>query len=516
MPAVITVKKAVKSLFCIFAAFSVCCSVLPDAALAASAVSDKQIGVTFSVRQYITNSFYFERVSFELDPSAELSNLLEESVSQGYLKEYRFEEGVLVSLSFPNGTSLTAGDYGEQSGFKIYLGGKQYLPFEDMKLRDGKHYSLNYKVNDSTSAALLTLGETPAATEWEWNDSWEATLDSACAWLYYNRTRGSKQVVGALGIAKRSANPTDVVLLTQMVDLDTEDLTDLISTVYALAYCGYSHPTVNGTDLFILIQNFSDPLQCTTKQLCDILRLYDAFDFEVENTVRLSRGAIIEELLERLNDDGGFCPRPWRGSDIEATANVIAVLQDYRDLDAVDTAVLEGISYLSSPEVRDELFDAESETECTAVAQIIIAMCRCRLPIYDVYFTKDGMTYADLLLQYMLVSGGFSMTLGASEDEAATASAVAAMCALQQMGDPYASDMKLVQLVAVTADEGEEEEEIPILSLIRKEETVFPQLKGGFWLACGSVAVALAAEALHYVHSHRAKDSGTEDPDEET
>ncbi len=469
---------------------------LPVPAAASPVTPEQPITVTFSAREYITNSHYFKEVPFSYEELPDFGELMASAKESGLIREYLFEGDMLQSVTFLNGTTLQKGAYGKESDFRLVFEGLSYPANALLPLVSGKHYTLQYKIKESDTGGFLTGVETDVSQHLIWDESWDAVLDSACDWLYYNRTRGSKQAVTALGVAARPANPTDVVLLTQMVGVDTEDLSSLISVVYACAYSGYSHPRVGSEDLFYKIQNYSDPQACTTKQLCDILRLYDAFSFEIDTTVRLSRGAIVKELLERVNDDGGFCPRPWRGSDIEASANAIAALQEYRDLRAVDTAVVDGISYLSSPEVRDKLFSTEEPVSSTVVSRVIIAMSCCGLPYHDVYFTKDGMTYADLLLQYLSVSGGFSIKPGENEEEEATAAAVIAMCALREKSDPYRQDTLLVPLHAVVEDQTVLK---PIDPIPAGEGKLFPQIKGGFWLALGSVAAAIVIQFIRYL-----------------
>ncbi len=479
-------------LFCLFA--------FGGRAYATEVDEPQPINITFSAKEYITNSHYFQDIPFTFEDTVTFSMLLEKACEQGYLKEYLFEEDWLVSVTFQNGTTLTKGGYGDQSGFYLVFDGALYPPYALTELIPDESYTLQYKLSYDNNGAWLTTDEKRLTEETVWNESWNATLDSACDWLYYNRTRGSKQAIMALGIARRPANPTDIVLLTQLTSVNTENCTELIQTVYAAAYSGYSHPTVGDRDLFLLLQNYCDPAECLTEELCAILRLYDAFDFDIDTGVALSRGAIVGELLERVNDDGGFCPRRWRGSSIEATANAIAVLQEYRDLSAVDTAVLDGISYLSSPQVRDELFDPESTVTCSTVSRMIIAMCSCHLPFHDVYFTKDGSTYADLLLQYMSVSGGFSELLSGTEDETATALAVVAMCAMQKQGDPYLSD---ATLVALQIDAKEENKAVPATVSPAQPPTFFLQIKGGFWLALGSVAMVFVIQIIRYLRKKK-------------
>ncbi len=490
-----SVLKIGQGVVCVFVSL-VLCLCLSFTAGFATEVSQPEIKtLRFSAKEFITNSFYFQDAVFEVTEDMTFEMLMEQAAANGYIKEYRFEDDWLCYVLFANGTSLSKEGYGAQSGFHLATSGTLQPPYAKLELLADQSYMLQYKISPDHYNAWLSTENNNVTEQKIWNESWEATLDSACDWLYYNRTRGSKQAITALGVAKKPANPTDVVLLTQMVGVNPDDLSALIQTIYAAAYSGYSHPTVGDQNLFMLLQNYCSPDACMTDQLCSILRLYDAFDFEIDTNVALSRGAIVGELLERVNDDGGFSRRRWRGSDIASTADAIAALQQYRDLSVVDAAVLDAISYLSSPEIRDELYDLESEVNCTEIAKVIIAMNCCNLPFHDVYFTKDGMTYADLLLQYMSVSGGFAMQPHEVEDEQATSAAVAALCSLKVQGNPYSSDAVLVSL---TVDEPVKQDEDKPANTQPVDPMPFLQIKGGFWLALGSVGMVILTQILRF------------------
>ena len=460
--------------------------------------NEEPITVTFSIREYITDSYYFERIPMAVEQPATFAALLESCVQSGYLDGYLFDESGLQTLHFVNGTSLSVGDYGEKSGFQMIHSGRRLATLENLHLRDAREYVLMYKADPSNPIPCLSRNAVTGDSVWKWNDSWEATMDSACDWLYNNRMRGSYDAITALGVAKRSANPTDVVLLTQMVDVNTGQLDSLIHLLYAAAYCGYSHPTLDGRDLFYQLQNYCAVQLCSTTQLCAILQLYDGLEFTVSDDVRLSRKAIVQELLKRQKPDGGFAQRQSSNAGISITAQALTVLVPYRDLYVVDKAVQNGVSFLSAPDVRDKLFSSDPNVECTTIAQMVIAMCSCRLPMYDVYFTKDGLTYADLLLRYMRVSGGFAQTVGQAESESATAAAIIAMRALQQMDNPYVDEMPLVQLVVQTEDFEQEAVMTDTVPAEKPRESKLLQFKSGFWLAFSCTVGLILLEIWHY------------------
>lgn len=454
---------------------------------------EKQITVTFSVREYITNSYYFEDVSIRLPENAVLMNLLEACESSGLIAGYSFEGETLNTLLFPDGTALRAGDYGRFSGFEVVSESRRLDAHQSLRLRDNRRYVLSYKVHPNDRTARISKTDRTPVRRWEWNDSFEATLDSACGYLYQYRSRGSLDAVTALGVARHAANPVDVVLLTQMSDVRTDSLDELLNLLYAVTYCGYSHPTVDGTDLFMKLQSFQDARMCTTAQLCGVLQLYDGYGFTVSDDMPLSRRTIISALLSRINQDGGFSSNGQTNSSVLLTAKAITVLQPYRDLEIIDTAVLGGISYLSSPEVRDRMFAADED--CAEVAAMLVAMCSCQLPIHDVYFTKDGMTYADLLLRYMCVSGGFSNRIDGAAEDRSTAGAVIALRALRQMDNPYITDMNLVPLtVDPVVLPPKPSQEMPAPS-----PKTPVHVKSGFGLMFGCITTLILFELARYI-----------------
>lgn len=479
-------------MICSWMAVLLCSQMLSIAAFA-KPKGKETVSIEFSCREYITFSSYIDDVKVELAAPATLSDLMEYCKKSGYVTDYRFERKVLTHVTFANGIAFSAGDYGKDSGFFISGQNAQYVAVSDFNLKDNSSYTLNYMLHFGDNNIQI-YPEEETNIQWEWESSSKAILDAACSWLYHNRTRGNKNAVTALGISKHPANPTDVVLLTQMADCDLDNLNSLVQTLYALSYCGYTYPKANGKNLMVELSEFSDPEYCTTDQLCSILQLYDAFHYDVSIEAHLSRNAIVQTLLSRQCEDGGFSLQSSDESNIRITAKTISVLEKYRDLKAVNHAVQNGISYLISPVVRNRMFLQSSSVDCETVAQMVIAVCSCNLPLKDIYFTKNGKTYADLLRQYLCVSGGFSMYLGEAENESATIIAILALYALECQSNPYVTDIQLVQFDDVVNQEKAPETQMPAAN--KREDS--SRLKQGFWLIFFCVLVLFLVEGFYY------------------
>ncbi len=486
------------------------CLCMPVCAFAVpnTANADRKINITLTIQERITDSYYMKCIAFSLPKKSFFSDLMDACVQKGYIQECNFEEDILESIVFSDRTSFAKGDYGVQSGFFLQYDKKVLLPFADFKLKDKRHYALEYKMHPDDISKRLKSESVVSNAQFKWDGSWEAVLDGACSWLYHNRTRGSAQAVTALGVARQTANPEDVSLLTYMQDQKYSDLPDLVEALYGLTYCGYGHPVVNGENLVMRLANCAKPDTCKSSLLCDILQLYDTADHNIPNEVLMSRNAIIQTLLSRQNEDGGFSQVKGAVSSIRATAKVISVLQPYRELKVVDSAVFDGISYLLSPQPRNLLFDHSEILDCTMVAQMLVAICSADLPMNDVYLTSAGVTYADLLRQYVCVSGGFSKRPGGEADENATAAAIIAMYALKTKKNPYIQDMVLVPLV-INVDHSDE-------SMVQEAQLLqAPQRKinKNFSLAVGCVIVLIGFEVVRYI-IYRRKQMQKESKDE--
>ncbi len=478
-----------------------CCAfMLPAFALPTEEESAEVMTVTLTCSENFTESEYVDAVSVALVPGADLEDLLNTCKEQGIIRDFAFEDELLHSISFNNGVVLTEGAFGAQSCYDISDGLRRRLPFADFSLTEDTHYTIGFRLspNDSENQALQNIETVQSSSLW--NDSLDAMLDSACSWLYWNAARGNYDAVTALGVANRSANPTDVLLLTELEGVVLDDLSSLTQALTALAYCGYSSPILENRVLFADFINLTEPENCSTQQLCDILLYCDSFAFEIDPNAKLSQNRIIAELLKRQNKDGSFSQSSTGSFGIRTTAKAVTVLQQYRDLAIINEAVQMGISYLSSPSVRNLLFESREYTDTVTVAQMIIAICSCNLPMDDIYFTYDGMTYPDLLQSCFCVSGGFSMRKGETEDALATAAAIEALCALREQGNPYTrEDVSLVSFNFT--DSKMSKPTVP-------EEELSPQepvrrLSSGFWLATFFTAALITVEIIRYTAYHK-------------
>ncbi len=480
-------------------------TVTPSAVSASVSSEEETITVRFSAYESINHSYYFQKETFTLQKPADLCDLLCAAKERGLIRSFAVQEGLIIAVRYADNTRLKNGSYGTKSSFSVLLTKddevRQLDALETLSLRDGATYTLSYDAYLSDMARNTASAR--KETTFFWDDSWEVSLDTACRWLYSNHTRGSNSAVTALGVAKRSATPEDIVLLTQLKTIDDSSVSALCRSLDACVYSGFSPRNIGGIDYLLRLCNMKQPDQCDTRVLCAVLRLYNSADFTIDDGVCLSRRAIIQTLLKRQQEDGGFARNDFSDADPLTTAQTLCALQSYRDLETVDSAVQNGISFLSDPVLRDKMFFGESGGSIEQISWIIIAMCCCDLPFDDIYFSEAGITYADLLLQYMKVSGGFSMRRGGAENEAATVLAIFAMQALKCGGDPFSVDD--ATLVALDAPQ----QSIEVSALPQKEKTVAqPEKKGvkvsvGFVLAIGFIMLYLAAEIFFLIRRRR-------------
>ncbi len=494
-------RKAVFLLFCLFLL-----AVMPLSASASVLPSEETVTVRLSAYESINHSYYFRNESFTLSRPASLGDLLAAAKERGLILGFAVKEGWITAVRYADNTRLKNGAYGEKSKFSVLLSkedeSRWFDALETLSLRDGAAYTLSYNAHLSGTVKSAASAQNSAA--FVWDDSWEISLDTACRWLYSNHTRGSNRAVTALGIAKRSAASEDIVLLSQLKTFDESSVTALCQSLEACLYSGFSPRSIDGVDYLSRLCNMKAPEQCDTRTLCAVLRLYNSADFTIDDSVRLSRRAILQTLLKRQREDGGFARSGLAESDLLTTAQTLCALEEYRDLEIVDSAVQNGISFLSDPELRDQMFFGGNSGSIQQVSWMIIAMCCCKLPFDDVYFSESGITYADLLLQYMKVSGGFARQRGGYEDETATAFAIAAMQALKCGGNPFVTeDFPLAALEApersVSASVPQQQEKAASVQTKQKSAKV----SAGFVLAISFIALYLAAEIFFLIRRHR-------------
>lgn len=184
----------------------------------------------------------------------------------------------------------------------------------------------------------------------------------------------------------------------------------------------------------------------------------DSMRYDVPMNTTVTRTSLIEQILERQNEDGGFALSGTE-SDPDVTAMVLQALALYTGdnagyavtndelvsmspylMEELDVAIDKALTYLSSIQQSNGDFLAWGTSSCETVCQTIIALCSLGInPLEDERFIKDGNTLVDALMSYQLVDGGFAHSLLSSTMSDSMASgqalcALTALCRFRQFG----------------------------------------------------------------------------------
>lgn len=201
----------------------------------------------------------------------------------------------------------------------------------------------------------------------------------------------------------------------------------------------------------------------------------DSGNYEIPEGKSLTREAILKEILDAQEADGGF--GLVRGSsDIDITAMALQALAPYADKEARE-AVDQALAYLSAQMTEQCLFLYGDEPTSESSSQVIIALCALGIDPAEVEdFAKGGTNLLTALSEnYQRSDGSYAHLTGDAEgDYMATEQALLAYTALWRM---RGEEVRLYDLTGIeTAD-------------TVKSKTISLPVMEGIGLALGAVAV---------------------------
>ena len=157
----------------------------------------------------------------------------------------------------------------------------------------------------------------------------------------------------------------------------------------------------------------------------------DSMHYQIPENSFYSRQDIINEILSRQLDDGGFA-LAGNMCDIDITASVVTALAPYYDSDeivrrSVDTA----LDAISSRQCEQGDFQSGGISNAESTAQVIIALTSMNIDIFsDGRFIKNGYTVFDGLMSYRCENGGFAHKSGSDANDLSSAQSLMALVAL--------------------------------------------------------------------------------------
>lgn len=245
--------------------------------------------------------------------------------------------------------------------------------------------------------------------------------DALSDWAVFALARAGFDVpAGAVEALKRRASDAGAFRLP----------TDIERTALALAAVGERPAETDGLDLIRMIATHDRLVNQGTMAAVFALITLDAGPYDVPDGAVWTRQALVDWLLARQREDGGWGYAEGAASSVDVTAAALAALAPYRSQQAAAKAVERGLAFLAARQQDDGGF-AENGGSSESVAQVLIALASLGLPADDARFVRTGGGLVDRLLSFRQADGGFAHLAGEPSDAMATEQALMALAALE-------------------------------------------------------------------------------------
>lgn len=148
------------------------------------------------------------------------------------------------------------------------------------------------------------------------------------------------------------------------------------------------------------------------------LYVLDSKDYEIPEGAAWTREMILEKILEKQYEDGGFALGNVENSDADITAIVLTALAPYADDKEILEAADKAFARLSEIQQDDGTMTTYGERTSESTAWTLIALSAWdKDALTDEMFIKNGKTLYDGLKMFMLEDGSFVHSLDKSEPE---------------------------------------------------------------------------------------------------
>ena len=160
-------------------------------------------------------------------------------------------------------------------------------------------------------------------------------------------------------------------------------------------------------------------------------------NFEEPDGAINTKNSIINSILERQNEDGGFS-LAGNISSCDITSMAIYALSFYQAQENVKSAVIKALNYLLAIQNKDGSFSEDGIPNAESTAQAIIAFDSLG---FDANI-NDFLFKAKSALEYFKTEDGFSHLWGGETDTMATYQSICAMASLNKATPLYSNFVK--------------------------------------------------------------------------
>ena len=341
----------------------------------------------------------------------------------------------------------------------------------------------------SSSAAASSKPEAPVnPNRYEWDDHLAQVLDDSCAWLKRNEP-GSFQLV-ALGAAGKSADTKTVDRYMHTISQKNggyDKATDLELDILSATFSGLNANDIRGINLVNQLANFPDVDKQGVNGAAYALLALDSNDYQIAAGSVNNRNALIDKILQKQKQDGGFSLDGTMDSDVDMTAICLTALAPYREQDNVQQSIQKGLTYLSEVQRSDGQFISYGNPSLESMSQVIVALNSLEISMNDKRFLKGRKNLVELMLEYAQSDGGFASQKGQDSNVFATEQATLALVALKNGMSPYTTNYSSSEPTPAPKESG---------------NVLFYVLIGVFAL----VLIATAAGFVYFKNKHKKSD----------
>ncbi len=313
---------------------------------------------------------------------------------------------------------------------------------EESALASSEVSSLAEQSSEPPASSQVTSSR-PAApvnpNRYEWNDSLAQALDDACSWLRRNDA-GSFQLV-ALGAAGRSADTRAVEQYMASVSEKNGSYataTELETDILSATFSGLNANDVRGIKLIDILAYYPEVDAQGVNGAVYALLALDSNNYQLPDDAVNTREALIEKILSKQREDGGFSLDGEVDSEVDITALCLTALASYRSQSNVQQSIQKALDYLSGVQRADGQFlSSDGNPSLESLSQVIVALNCLEIAMDDRRFAKGEENLVDLMLEYRQSDGGFSSQADGDSNVLATEHATLALAALRSGMSPY-------------------------------------------------------------------------------
>lgn len=213
-------------------------------------------------------------------------------------------------------------------------------------------------------------------------------------------------------------------------------ITDSERYVLGILAAGGDPTNIEGYNLVEAIYNGNVTKQGLNGVAFALIAL-DSANFQVPDTAVWTRERLINYMLDRQKDDGGWEWADGLGSDIDLTAMILTSLAPYKDQANVKGSVDKAVEFLTNQYQNSKVGNSNS------AAQMIIALSALGIDANSSPFADQSSSLFQFFLSYQNSDGGFDFQGGNESDFVSTYQGIQALAAYQLFSKGKGSLYKL-------------------------------------------------------------------------